>query len=120
MKKVSRNSTKKPPGKADPDMRPEYDFTGAVRGKYAARYPGHAAVLFQQAQEAAAFSPRKRRLWLDDVRAAYDGDPRQAAILAAIELLWAAQAQQETVRQALAHAFGESAPARRGRGRRAV
>ena len=120
MKKVTRKSTRMTRGKADPDLRPEYDFTGAVRGKYAARYPGHAAVLFQQAQQAADFSPRNRRLWLKDLQAAYEGDPRQAAILAALELLWAAKAQQETVRKALAHAFGESAPARRRRCRRAV
>jgi hypothetical protein len=69
--------------KVAPNMCAEYDFTGAVRGKYTARYPGHAAALFQQAQQAADFSPRDRRLWLEDLRSAHAGDPRQAAILAA-------------------------------------
>ena len=34
MKKV----TKSPRGKTDNDMRPEYDFSKGVRGKYAARF----------------------------------------------------------------------------------
>jgi hypothetical protein len=119
MKKASKHSSRAA-RRHMPDMLPEYDFAGGTRGKHTGRYPGHAAALLQQAQEAADLSPRLRRLWLDDLRAAYAGDPRQAAILAVVESLWAAKAQQETVRLALAHAFGESVPARRGRGRRAV
>lgn len=120
MKKVRKHSPRAADQRRKPDMLAEYDFTGGIRGKHVGRYAGHAAALVQQAQEAADLSPRLRRLWLDDLRAAYAGDPRQAAILAAVELLWAAKAQQETVRLALAHAFGESTPARHGRGRRAV
>jgi hypothetical protein len=120
MKKATKLGARNARRSSDPGVRAEYDFTGAVRGKYVARYPGHAAALFRQAQVAADLSPRDRRLWLDDLRAAYAGDPRQAAILAAVELLWAAQAQQETVRKALELAFGDTAPVRHRRGRQAV
>jgi hypothetical protein len=33
-----KNPTASPPPDADDEMLPEYDFTGAVRGKYAQRY----------------------------------------------------------------------------------
>jgi hypothetical protein len=106
MKKERKHGPRARDSRRKRDMLAEYDFAGGTRGKHAGRYPGHAAALVQQAQDAADLPPRLRRLWLADLRAAYAGDPRQAAILAAVELLWAAQAQQETVRVALAHAFG--------------
>jgi hypothetical protein len=120
MKRIHERSPRGAEEARKPDVLPDYDFSGGARGKHIGRYPGHAAALVQQAQEAADLPPRLRRLWLDDLRAAYAGDPRQAAILAAVELLWAAKAQQDTVCLALAHAFGESKPMRRGRTRRAV
>lgn len=33
-----RNTSRKPLKASEPDMRPEYDFSGAVRGKYNKRY----------------------------------------------------------------------------------
>lgn len=46
---MSGKSTKKPEAKAsakrDPAMRPEYDFRGGVRGKYAARVRDQALVV---------------------------------------------------------------------------
>ena len=33
-----RNTSRKPLKASEPDMRPEYDFSGAVRGKYHKRY----------------------------------------------------------------------------------
>lgn len=33
-----RHTSRKPPKAAEPEMRPEYDFSGAVRGKYYKRY----------------------------------------------------------------------------------
>ncbi len=120
MRKANKARTRTTRRRSGADAPVEYDFTGTTRGKYAAAYPGHAAALFRQAQEAAELSPRARRLWLDDLRAAYAGDPRQAAILAAVELLWGTRAQQEAVRRALELAFGERAPAHRRRRRQAV
>ena len=39
----------------DPDMRPEYDFSGGVRGKYAARYREGTNVILLDPDVAASF-----------------------------------------------------------------
>ena len=38
MKKASRGSKAEKRGRVEPEMRPEYDFSTGVRGKYAARF----------------------------------------------------------------------------------
>ena len=43
------------PNHVDPDIRPEYDFTGGVRGKYAERYARGTNVVLLEPDVAAAF-----------------------------------------------------------------
>jgi hypothetical protein len=43
------------PEHADPDIRPEYDFSGGVRGKYAERYARGTNVVVLDPDVAAAF-----------------------------------------------------------------
>lgn len=43
----------------DPDMRPEYDFAGGVRGKYAARYREGTNVVLLDPDVASAFKSSK-------------------------------------------------------------
>lgn len=52
MKKTARS-------RRDPDMRPEYDFSGGVRGKYAARYREGTNVVLLDPDIASAFKSSK-------------------------------------------------------------
>ena len=49
MKKIAKRKTKKT------EMQPEYDFTGGVRGKYAARYRAGTNVVMLDPDVAATF-----------------------------------------------------------------
>ena len=67
MKKTSKSSTRRPARKAttagtsasrrrrDPEMRPEYDFSGGLRGKYAKRFAEGTNVVVLEPDVAAAF-----------------------------------------------------------------
>jgi hypothetical protein len=45
----------KHPSSANDDLRPEYDFRGGIRGKYAGRYPGATKVVTLDPDVAAEF-----------------------------------------------------------------
>lgn len=49
----------KTPDRQDPEMRPDYDFTDAVRGKYAGRFGEGSAVVVLDLDVAAEFKTRK-------------------------------------------------------------
>jgi hypothetical protein len=60
MKKTAKKSARRAPAKrrsarARIDMRPEYDFTGAVRGKYAARFQAGTNLVLLDPDVAEAF-----------------------------------------------------------------
>ena len=60
MKKTAKKSSRRAPAKrrtarARDDMRPEYDFTGAVRSKYAARFQAGTNLILLDPDVAEAF-----------------------------------------------------------------
>ena len=50
-----RNTSRKTPKVSEPEMRPEYDFSGAVRGKYYKRYLEGANVVVLEPDVAKGF-----------------------------------------------------------------
>ena len=52
-------NTKKPPAKRPREMRPEYDFSGGVRGKYAEQYRAGTNVVLLEPDLAKAFPDSK-------------------------------------------------------------
>ncbi len=59
MKKPASDSRKPAPGPRPPAMRPEYDFSAGVRGKYAARYRQGTNVVLIDPELAQAFPDSK-------------------------------------------------------------
>jgi hypothetical protein len=55
VKKSGRRAAPKRRARSGPPMRPEYDFTGAVRGKYAARFAAGTNLVVLDPDVAAAF-----------------------------------------------------------------